>query len=258
MMTDHLLTPPDLALSRHPVAAAPRLLRPFAIALTLGYFHYYTPVRLAHTPAPAAAHLVRLSAWHDLHHPPGRHALRRHRPLALQLALLHTAGLIDLHAPTIAPTPTAARWLRAPLPDQCHALLDALDDTQSWAAHVARLGLAGALPDHFAAWAGQFLRRAAREPAPTPAPATLSHTPSHWQLRLYPSTPPDLLFDLLQLGRWQPLTRDGGRLSFTPRTIARAVQRGHGPEGILYALEAAIRQPLEPRLANGRVAGRAV
>lgn len=248
MMTDQHLTPPDLAPSRHPIAAAPRLIRPFAIALTLGYFHYYTPARLAHTPAPAAAHLCRLSAWHSLHHPTGRRALRRHRPLALQLALLHAAGLIDLHAPTIAPTPTAARWLRAPLPDQYQALLDTLDDPRRWAAHVNRLGLAEALPDHFAAWAGQFLRRAAREPAPPPAPAPLSHTPPHWQLRLHPDTPPDLLFDLLQLGRWQPLTRDGGRLTLTSRTIAHAVQRGRGPEGILYALEAALRQPLDPQL----------
>jgi hypothetical protein len=247
-MADPFLISPDLRPLRHPIAAAPRLIRPFALALTLGYFHHYTPARLTHTPAPAAVHLCRLSAWHSLHHPPGRRALRRHRPLALQLALLHAAGLIDLHASTIAPTPTAAGWLRASLPDQCHALLDALDDTRRWADHITHLCLTEAIPDHFAAWAGQFLRRAARAPVPPPAPAVLRHASPHWQLRLHLDTPPDLLFDLLQIGRWQPLTRDGGYLTITSRTIAHAIQHGRGPEGIRHALEAALRQPLEPQL----------
>lgn len=240
--------PADLTAPRAPITVAPRLLRPFSLALTLGFFQYYTPTRLARRPEPDAVHLRRLSAWHGLAHPPGRHSLPRHRALALQLALLHAAGLLNLDAALITPTPAALAWLRAAPADRHRALLDALDDSPRWAELVAHLQLAAALPDHFAAWAGQFLRRLAQQTDPPPAPATLRHAPALWQLRLYPATPPDLLFDLLQIGRWQPLTRDGGRLDLTPHTIARAVQRGYGPEGIRHALEAALRGPLEPPL----------
>lgn len=247
-MADPLAASPDQTLPRAPITVAPRLLRPFSLALTLGFFHYYTPPRLARRPEPAAIHLRRLSAWHGLAHPPGRRSLPRHRALALQLALLHAAGLLNLDARLITPTPAATSWLRAAPADQRRVLLDPLDDGARWAALVAHLRLAEALPDHFAAWAGQFLRRLAHEPDPPPAPAGLRIAPALWQLRLYPATPPDLLFDLLQLGRWHPLTRDGGRLDLNPHSIARAVQRGYGVEGIIHALETALHRPLDSSL----------
>jgi hypothetical protein len=41
-------------------------------------------------------------------------------------------------------------------------------------------------------------------------------------LRLPPATPPALLFDLIQLGGWQPIGQAGGEVSLTPRSVARA------------------------------------
>lgn len=225
--------------------AAPRLLRPFALALSLGYFQYYTPPAAAGKRLLPAAHRRRLSDWLGLSPRPAAVPLCRRRALALQLALLHAAGLLDLGAPVLRPTFAAGRWLRLPAVEQSGALAAAAGERLSAAAQA--LGLTDAVTIDVAAWAAQFLSRLSEEIASgDPQPATLDTAADCWRLRLPADTPPALLFDLLQLGQWQPLQRDGGLLALTPRSIARAAQRGYGPDPTAHLLETVLRHPLAP------------
>jgi hypothetical protein len=249
---------------RYPLhRASPRLLRPFALAVTLAYFHYYTPKRSPGKRLLASAHLDRLSAWHGLAPLPDRAPLRRRRALALQLALLHAAGLLDLSAPVLRPAPAAGRWLRAPAVDQFRALADAINRRENWRAVADQLQLHDCLSVDVIAWAGQFLareaenvRRAGESPLserplhdPPPAAdesAALRACPGGWRLRLPNTTPPALLFDLVQLGDWRPVGHDGGEVILTPRSVARAAGRGHGPDPAVHLLQSALGRPLAP------------
>ncbi|MBX7250984.1 MAG: hypothetical protein K1X50_03300 [Candidatus Promineofilum sp.] len=209
------------------LAAAPRLLRPFSLALSLGYGHYYTPTSLSRNRGLPQAHLNRLTAWHALQPPRGSTPLGRRRALALHLGLLHIAGFIDLTAPLLRITPTAARWLRAPFNEQARILRWAFDAAAAWAALSRRFQLGAVLTPDLLAWAGQYVTRLTAEPPPTARAARLRVGNDAWRVRLFPDSPTGPLFDLVQAGHWQALTRNGGRLALTRLPATRRLLAGN-------------------------------
>lgn len=184
---------PPSTLEKHPLAYAPRLLRPFALALSLAYFQYYTPS--ARRRSPAGSRLDRLARWHALAPAPATLPLRRRRALALQLALLHAARLLDLTAAIWRPSPLAGDWLRAPAARQIRQVRQAVADgepgtTGDRLGAVARaLDLGEAITPDVAAWAVQFLDRLIDQTPAASIPAALTLAPDCCRLRLHETTP---------------------------------------------------------------------
>lgn len=243
---------PPSTLEKHPLAYAPRLLRPFALALSLAYFQYYTPS--ARRRSPAGSRLDRLARWHALAPAPATLPLRRRRALALQLALLHAARLLDLTAAIWRPSPLAGDWLRAPAARQIRQVRQAVADgepgtTGDRLGAVARaLDLGEAITPDVAAWAVQFLDRLIDQTPAASIPAALTLAPDCCRLRLHETTPPALLFDLVQVGEWQPFERDGGELILTPRSVARAARRGYTAQPAARLVETAAARPPDSEL----------
>ena len=209
----------------------------------LAYLHYYTPKRLPGRWL-AARHLRQLAARIGLPRPDLR-ALRRHPLLAAHVALAHAAGLVAPDSDRFSLQPGATDWLHAAEAEQIAGLLDAFA-APAWSAAVQHLKLDACLTLDYVTYLRQQLARRPEANA-SPAPARwLQAGAAAWRLALPRRPPPWLLFDLLQLGEWQP----EDALVLTPLTIASAPRRGYGRPAILWLLEQATQEPLSPGRAQ--------
>ncbi|MCP4359550.1 MAG: hypothetical protein GY796_16190, partial [Chloroflexi bacterium] len=221
----------------------PHPVTPYSLTLTLAYLHYYTPKRLSNGRLMAAKHLRALADWIGQPAPRLR-SIRRHKPLAAHMALLHTAGFLAPSGAAFTPQPTVTAWLHSPFPDIVCPLLQAIENRNSWHKTLHTLGLQDSLPEDYTVYLQQSLTRQlqARPVAAAQAAIWLDDHDKSWRLLLPQNLPLWLHFDCRQLGIWSP----GQPLTCTLLTIATAVQRGYGRRVIQWLLETAVQQPLSP------------
>jgi hypothetical protein len=224
--------------------ASPFMVTPFTLTLCLAYIHHYTPLFL---PGRwfSPSHLRRLARWIGLPRPYLR-SVRAHPGLAAHLALLRGAGLITATQDAFMLSPSTGAWLHASAGEQLEPFLTLLHDSALWEQVVTDLGLQDTLHCDFTAYIQQTLWRQ-REAGVTPSAAQaywMEETVEEaWRLCLPASLPPWLLFDLLQLGEWEP----GEPLCCTPLSIVAASRRGYGAHHVRWLLETATQKPLPRR-----------
>lgn len=221
------------------------IVTPRTLTLCLAYVHHYTPSFLPGRYL-APADLRALATW--IGYPQLKlRSLRANPVLAGHMALLHAAGLLHIGGRSLYLGLEVMEWLHATPADQIGRLLVALDDQALWPATVARLGLQLTLTIDYAAYIKQTLARQQQVEAVTACEnglevATWQPPPEEegWLLSLPAALPTWLLFDLLQLGQWQP----GRPLHITPLAVAAAPARKYGYEHIRWLLETATQAPL--------------
>lgn len=226
-------------------------LTPVTLTRCLAYIHHYTPPVLAGR-CLSPTHLRRLAQWIETPKPAMR-SLRTHPLLAIHIALLQGAGLITAAEEAWLVAPTATAWLQAMPAEQLAPFLLLLDSPNLWEQTVARLGLQHTLSCDYLLYVRQMLTRQSEVPPVTPVarsvalaePAYWLEGPADtaWRLCLPVALPGWLLFDLLQLGEWQP----GAPLCCTPLSITAAARRGYGAQHIRWLLETATQQLLPDR-----------
>ncbi|MCI0396613.1 MAG: WYL domain-containing protein [Chloroflexi bacterium] len=155
---------------------------------------------------------------------------------------MHGASLISLAESGCTLLPSAHAWLHRPAGEQRAPFLELLACDSSWKQALAILGLQETIPQDYAAYIQQCLMRqeAAGPTEPEPARWMEAGEPEAWWICLPASLPTWLLFDLLQLGEWEP----GQPLRCTPLTLAAASRRGYGYQQIQWLLETACQRPL--------------
>lgn len=217
-----------------------------SLTIHLAYIQYYTPKRSPRGLQLAPGHLRRLASWIDQPAPRLRR-LQDHRPLAAQFALLHAGNLLTITPSIFRPGQTAGRWLSGSPQEQLEPLRALLDDEEVWAESLAVLNLESAITLDYLAYLRQTLDRQLSAPAPVDQPAawlsTADDDPDYWRLRLPTDLPASLLFDLLQLGEWQPTQH---QLLLTPLSLASFPACTYGPDRIRWLLEMATHKPLCP------------
>lgn len=214
---------------------------PYTLTLVLAYLHYYTPKRQSNGRFLAPKHLRNLADW--IGHPaPQLRSIRRHKPLAAHMALLHAAGFLASEDLCFTLQPTVTARLHDPLPDVIRTLLQAIENSDDWTNTLLGLGLQDTLTEAYTAYLQQSLvRQLQADPATTSQAVIWYHDESEvWRLSLPRNLPLWLHFDLRQLGVWSPEQP----LTCTPLSIATAVQRGYGCRVIQWLLETATQQPL--------------
>lgn len=224
-----------------------------AFTLTLAYCQQYTPKRLPGRRLIAPNHLRNLANW--LLRPSPQLRTPRHHPLlAAHLALLHAANLLTDSSGRFLPSPFATNWLHSSPADCLQQLLHALPPAPQWQHALQQLHLSSLVSPAEASYFRQKLlpqlqqlegQTQTLEQAPPAAWQCVDD--AGWQLYLPIALPPRLLFDLLQIGRWQPDGPTAGHLHCTPHTLAQAGQRGYGQTTISWLLEAATAAPLPAR-----------
>ena len=218
------------------------IVTPQSLTYHLAYLHHYTPKRLPRGQFIAPKHLRHIAAW--IGHPlPHLFSLRQHLILSAHFALLHAASLINHQAPTLQPTATARTWLTQPRAEQISQLLTPLRQPAQWQQSLRDLGLQETITLDYTTYLGQMLDRQQQwSPRTDSQPATwLSAQDETWCLQLPADIPPSILFDLLQLGHWQP---DSRTLLCTPLTIASEPSAALGYDHICWLLETATQTPL--------------
>lgn len=209
---------------------------PATLTLCMAYFAYYNPKPPRRGGLLLSGDVRRLASWLGPGCPTS--SLRRAPALALHLIWLVAAGWLVHDRSGLRPSPVAG--------NPSHRLRDSFhDDTiwERWDAAAGRLGLQEVVPPAGRLLARQSLER--RTSAP-PAPLPLAHweecAGEEWRLALRPENDPDLLFELLALGDYEP----PDRLRLDPLTLAAPPARPLGYERVRRLLETATGAPLGP------------
>lgn len=220
-----------------------------SLTVCLAYFHHYTPSALPGRRL-SPLHLRQLALW--IRYPtPHLRSLRTHPALAAHLAVLGCAKLLQLCDNLFTPSPSATTWLHLEPSKQLNSLLTALKSVSQWEQTISHFGLQRILPLDYTRFIQQTLERqleAVGKVQAESSPGIAEKSPKigeylswaeedsgHevWSLWLPLTLPSWLLFDLLQLGTWQP----GKPLCCTPVSLATAVQRGYSSHHIQWLLE---------------------
>lgn len=218
------------------------IISPFSLTLCLAFIPHYTPDWLPRRRSLAPKHLRVLANWIGCPSPQLL-SLRKHPLLAAHLALLLASDLIAVNRTAVHLTLRVTSWLHQPPMQQIEALLRVLGDEAYWSDSIQELSLQKTITIDYTAYLVQQLsRQQDMPPAPAKPVTLLAADEAHWLLALSSRQSAWLLFDLLQLGCWQP----GQQLRLTPLSIAMAATRGYGFEHIRWLLETALDKPLKP------------
>lgn len=217
-------------------------LTPRSLTLCLAYIQRHAPAVLPKGRFIAPTHLRTLAGWIGLPRP-NLITIRHHPILAGHFALLIAADLLILTDHTFSYSLTLTDWLNHSYHDQVNYLLQALQKQDLWHDVVESLGWTDILSLDMTAYLVQTLLRQIDLPVVTTTPPALWQTdadPDTWRLHLPAESSTRLLFDLLQLGHFQPpLT-----LQLTPLTIASPPACHLGYDHICWLLETATQSPL--------------
>ncbi len=218
------------------------LLTPDSLAVVLAYIHRFAPDRLGDARFLRAGDLRVLAAWIGLTNPRLR-SLRHHTLLAGHITLLRAAKLLSIEGSSVCLKPMALEWLYAEPAVRLEQLLDGLH-SPAWDEAVECLRLEQTLTCDYVSYLDQTLRRQMNQitSASKPYAEWKQRTSEAWQLHLCDTLPPQLRFELLQLGNWTPLDQI---LTMTPLTVATAGQRGYSLSYITFLVEEATGQPLD-------------
>lgn len=203
-------------------------INPRSITLVLAYFQHYN-CKFIRSRCLHAEHLRRLTAWQGYPDPRLRTA-RQHPLLADHLVAVVAAGLADVAAGIWLCTTRVPAWLQLPRQQQEQRLAELRRDNERLHAAAATLGWSNwqiarqsVLSFDHSATAGSAAHERHNGQA-----AWLSEEASHeaaWRLRVPDDLAPALLFELLQLGEWQP----AGELRITPAAVMTC---GYGPQRV--------------------------
>lgn len=209
-----------------------------SITNTLAYIQNYTPKYLPGR-CLTVSDLSQLSVWLECQ---GQaRSLRQQPHLAVHIALLLAAKLINHNEWFWFLTPDAMSWLAQEKPVQIKSLLNPFSSCQL-KGMIEALNLEAALPIDRVAFYQQQLVRLQNQPQLAPSfPATWQFiSKDEWHLCLPPTLDPLTRFQLLQYGEWLPERP----LIISSRTIAKAAQQGHGLMHMGYYMEKATNQTL--------------
>lgn len=219
-------------------------LTPTRLTLVLAYCHYYTPNFLPARCLPAA-HLRRLAGWLGCPAPTLRTA-RDQPQLAAHLLVGVGAGLLAVAGGRWHLAAGALRWLAAEPPAQIEALRLVCAEAATWEGAAQALGLRDTFNLAYPTFLAQQLERWAAAGSRQAGTAVWQPAPDCWQLRLPPDLPQDLLFHLLQIGRWTEPDAPGSSWTADGYSVARAGQRGYSLTFIEAVLTRATDLPLTP------------
>lgn len=219
---------------------------PFSLMLILAYLHNYTPKRLADCRLLAPKHLRFLAQL--INHPDDKiRSIRQHQKLASYLTMLHSAKFIQVAGKIITVQPTINTWFHAEPQTQLRQLRQLLEDENKWSQSIQQLHLQDIItPDVLCHLKQSMVNQQCallnidKEAIYQPAVWQKARKTDAWLLRIPSHLPLWLQFDLRQLGDWICETE----VTFTPLTIATAVQRGYGRQTIQWLLETATQKPL--------------
>jgi hypothetical protein len=162
--------------------------------------------------------------------------IRCHPILAGHIALLIAADLLILSDHALYPSLAITEWLNHAPHDQVGYLLQVLQYQDLWSATIETLGWNDILSIDMTTYLEQTLTRQLDLPAAAANPPVRWQTEANhdaWYLTLPTELPARLLFDLLQLGLYQPPYT----LQLTPMTIASPPACHLGLDHICWLLE---------------------
>ena len=213
-----------------------------SLCLVLAYIHRFRPPLLPRRRFLPPAHLRQVAVWIGRPAPELR-SIRAHRPLLVHFTLLQAAGLLHAGDAALLLDTGVTDWLHMPAPSQLELLL-AAQQSPAWHDTLSKQGWQTVLGCEYDAYVQQSLHSQLAA-----APATgeggvdqIIWADTQLTMELGDHLPLWLLFDLLQLGNWQP----GQPLSCTPQTINQAAARGYGQPLLEWLLATATGQRLTP------------
>ena len=209
---------------------------PATLTICLAYVNHYTPKLLPRKRLLAPAHLRELAE--RIGQPmPTMLSLREHLSLAAHFAVLYAASLFQISHSYSFVDPGIKTWLNLSTVAQLDILINAIMTPERWEGSLNELGLNEIIKIDYLTYICQQFQRQQQQPVEPSRPAVWlpQSDDENWFIRLPPTLPSLLLFDLLQLGEWYP----DEPLHCTPLSIASPPACHYGYEHIRYLLESA-------------------
>ena len=199
------------------------------LTICLAYFQKFSPDLLPRKRFVGSTHLQALNRWRGCGQSlPVPKSIRQDSQLAISIAILVQADLLQIGPQTVLLRPQAKNWLHSPPKRQYQFLWNAIQDEPRWHKTLHDLGWEFLQPIRPSALLKQVQSANTTQSTQLTVNETDNST-TEWVATLAAAFPHRLLFEILQFCA----EFDGkNKLIFTSRSVADALERGYGGKQI--------------------------